>query len=224
MILRKGYIVCQSDSDLELRKTVEEFLELADMSKKYASQYINSGKDIMDLKEGMRLKSQNNFLYNISLGKWFDCMSLKRKIADTNSTREAVERFIAHIERTKSEYESMSSRDEDTERAELFKNVFVNYVGMYIEYLEKQVNLAKQYIIKIKSIEKVTDSDRKALEELVTQIVKNDKRMRMLYEEIKEVWLKIPEELMEEMVDNAEEEKIKENTEKYNSDNKDSKE
>ena len=51
MILRNGHVVCQSDSDLEVRQTVEEFLELAEMSRKYATQFVNSAKDVMDVKE-----------------------------------------------------------------------------------------------------------------------------------------------------------------------------
>lgn len=211
MIFKKGHIICQSDYGLELRKVVEEFLEISDMSKRCLNQYISLGRDVLDLKEHIATKSQaSGFFYYISIGRFFDYRSLKRLTVELNSSREGLTRSLVFMQRKLEEYRKVAQVDSDTERAELFKNVFIDYVDSYLEYFSKQVELSKAYASKIRSLEKVVESDKEEIEEILTEIFKHEKRVKLRYNEINDVWFKVPDELMSEIVDVAESEKIKE--------------
>lgn len=208
MILRKGNVVCQSDKDLELRYVVEEYLELCEMSRRYVNQYVNASQEVLDIKETMENKRQSSVFYIISIGRWFDTMTLKKRLANINSSRESAERCENHLRKKIDEYTDIANKDEDSERVEIFTSVFVNYTKMNLELLEKQINLGKQFVIKVKKIERVAEKDREDIEEIKTQIVKNEKRIKMVYDQINEVWTSIPEELAEEMVEAEEMKKL----------------
>lgn len=209
VILRKGNVVCQSDVDLELRYIVEEYLELCDMSRRYVNQYVNSAQDVLDVKEQMEIKRQSSVLYFISLSRWFDTMTLKKRLASINSCREAAERCESHLRKKIDEYTDIANKDTDSARVEIFTSVFVNYTKMHLELLEKQINFGRQFVTKVKKIERVTEKDREGIEEIKAQIVKNEKRVKMIYEQLDEVWTSIPEELAEEIVENEEMKKLK---------------
>lgn len=209
MILRKGNVVCQSDKDLEKRYIVEEYLELCDMSRRYVNQYVNSAQEVFNIKEKMETKRQSSVFYIVSIGRWFDTMTLKKSLANINSSREAAERCESHLRKKIDEYTDIANKDTDSERVEIFTSVFINYTKMHLELLEKQINLGKQFVTKVKKIERVAEKDRESLEEIKVQIVKNEKRVKMVYDQLNEVWTSIPEELAEEMVENEEMKKLK---------------
>lgn len=212
MIFKKGHIICQSDYGLELRKVVEEFLEIGDMSKRCLNQYISIGNEVLELKEKMKAKSEaSGLLYYISISRWFDYRLLKKLVYELNSNREGLDRSLVFMKRKLEEYHRVAQVDNDTERAELFRNVFIEYVDGYLEYFEKQVELSKTYAAKIKSLETVTDSVKGELTEIIDEIVKHEKRVKLRYNEINDVWFKISDELMSEIVDNVDAEKIKDN-------------
>lgn len=215
LILRKGNVVCQSDKDLELRSVVEEYLELSEMSRRYVNQYINAAQEVLDIKEEMENKRQASVFYVISISKWFDTMTLKKRLANINGNREAAERCENHLRKKIDEYRDIASADEDRERAEMFENVFVNYTKMHFEILEKQVGFGKKYVARVRKIDRVTDNDRSDVDELKAQIVKSEKRMKLIHSQLKEVWTSIPEELAEEMVENEEMQKLRIDTTEF---------
>ena len=205
MIIKNGHVYSKTEYGKEVKKRVEEFIEVTDMTSSYIDQYIYTGDEILSLKTEMEEKQQINVLYLISIRRWFDIKKLRRLVNRLSTEREGVDRSYAYVVRKIDEYRALGESDEDKERAELLRNFLINYADMQKDALSKKVDMSKRYVVKIKQLEKIDDSVSKELDEIRKDLAKNKKTLRMVRGALKDLWLKYSDEAIDEIIENNEE-------------------
>lgn len=200
MRVYKGKVVSEEEKDLEYKGMVEEFLEVSGLSKTAVRQYINSIIDLMEVKEKISINKEGNILYFISLKRIFDNMELKSSIQAANENKDSVEKGCIYITTKIEEYEAIIEQDDLIERTDIVKNLFISYAKSYCDYVDKQFNLAMQYLIRVKKIEVPNEEDKAYIADLETKILKNDNKLKAISAELNDVWIKIPSDIQEQIM------------------------
>lgn len=200
MRVYKGKAVSEDEKDLEYKGMVEEFLEMSSLSKTAVRQYINSVIDLMEVKEKIAINKASSILYFISLKKIVDNMELKNSIQAANENKYSVEKGCIYLTKKIEEYEEVIEQDDLIERTDIVKNLFISYAKSYCEYVDKQFNLAMQYLIRVKKIEIPNEEDKAYVADLETKILKNDNKMKAISAELNDVWIKIPSDIQEQIM------------------------
>lgn len=204
MNLNKGQVVYESESDLDYKRLVEDFVDTASLTRSALSQFVNSVIELRDLKEKITLNKTSNILYFISIRKLLDNMALKNTLKEVSDQREGINKAVDLIERKVEEYIAHMELDEDSKRTEIVKNMFIGYSTMYLERVEKQVMSGAKYLIRVKKFEVPDEEDKEYLADLESEILKNDAKLKMLISELDEIWLKVSESVIENIVDDIE--------------------
>lgn len=201
MNLNKGQVVYECESDLDYKRLVEDFVDTASLTRSALSQFVNSVIELRDLKEKITLNKTSNILYFISIRKLLDNMALKNTLKEVSDQREGINKAVDLIERKVEEYIAHMELDEDSKRTEIVKNMFIGYSTMYLERVEKQVMSGAKYLIRVKKFEVPDEEDKEYLADLESEILKNDAKLKMLISELDEIWLKVSESVIENIVD-----------------------
>ncbi len=201
MRVYKGKVVSDDDKDLEYKSLVEEYITTSTTVRTATRQYVNSLIDIMQLKERINVSKEGNILYFISLRKIFDNMELRNAIKSIVENKDSVEKGSSYLYRQIDEYEKLLELEEEQDKIDVFGNMFITYAKSYAEVIDKQGGLATQYWIRVKKVEKPSDSDRNYLADLEAKIAKNDARMKMIESELMDTWVKVPKEIQEQIMD-----------------------
>lgn len=201
MNLNKGQVVYECESDLDYKRLVEDFVDTASLTRSALSQFVNSVIELRDLKEKITLNKTSNILYFISIRKLLDNMALKNTLKEVSDQREGINKAVDLIERKVEEYIAHMELDEDSKRTEIVKNMFIGYSTMYLERVEKQVMSGAKYLIRVKKFEVPDEEDKEYLADLESEILKNDAKLKMVISELDEIWLKVSESVIENIVD-----------------------
>lgn len=201
MNLNKGQVVYECESDLDYKRLVEDFVDTASLTRSALSQFVNSVIELRDLKEKITLNKTSNILYFISIRKLLDNMALKNTLKEVSDQREGINKAVDLIERKIEEYIAHMELDEDSKRTEIVKNMFIGYSTMYLERVEKQVMSGAKYLIRVKKFEVPNEEDKEYLADLESEILKNDAKLKMVISELDEIWLKVSESVIENIVD-----------------------
>ena len=201
MNLNKGQVVYECESDLDYKRLVEDFVDTASLTRSALSQFVNSVIELRDLKEKITLNKTSNILYFISIRKLLDNMALKNTLKEVSDQREGINKAVDLIERKVEEYIAHMELDEDSKRTEIVKNMFIGYSTMYLERVEKQVMSGAKYLIRVKKFEVPNEEDKEYLADLESEILKNDAKLKMVITELDEIWLKVSESVIENIVD-----------------------
>lgn len=199
--LNKGQVAYEYESDLEYKVLVEDFAETATLTRSALSQFVNSVIELRTLKEKITLNKSSNIFYFISIRKLLDNIELKNTLKEVSEQREGISKGVDFLENKVEEYLNHISQDEDAKRVDIANNMFIGYTSMYMERVDKQVISAVKYLIRVKKFEVPDEEDKEYLAELENEILKNDAKMKMVISELEEIWLKISDSVIENIVD-----------------------
>ena len=67
--------------------------------------------------------------------------------------------------------------------------------------VEKQISLSVKYLIRVKKIEIPSQEDKEYFSEIEGDMLKNDAKLKIITQELDDIWLKISETVIEGIVD-----------------------